>query len=144
VNEEEPMKILGHSIIAKLLFVFSMLFVNFGCATIGSLAPGTEKGYKFTIEEKTYDEIWKASIKAVTRNLTIVESNKELGIIKAEKGASLFTWGEVAAVFITPANVESSRYQVEVVCEKRAKAQITGQDWTLNIVEGIKAELDLR
>lgn len=139
------MKIKGYSIRAPLsLFIFLMAFVNFGCATIGSLGPGTEKGYKFTIEDKTYDEIWKAAIKAVTRSLTIVESNKELGIIKAEKGASLFTWGEVAGVFITPPNLKSSRYQVEVVSEKRSKGQITGQDWTLNIVEGIKAELDLR
>lgn len=125
------------------LLIVLMAFINLGCATIGSLKPGTEKGYKFIIEDKTYDEIWKAAIKAVTRSLTIVESNKELGIIKAEKGAGLFTWGEVAGVFIAPPNIKSSRYQVEVVSEKRAKGQITGQDWTLNIVEGIKAELDI-
>ena len=126
------------------LFILLITLVIFGCATIGSLAPGSEKGHKFTIGDKTYDEIWKAAIKAVTKNLTIVESDKGLGIIKAEKGASLFTWGEVAGVFITPPNVKSSRYQVEVVSEKRSKGQITGQDWTLNIVEGIKAELDIR
>jgi len=122
-----------------ILVIISALVV--GCATVGSLRPGS--GSTFEIYDRTYEEIWKAAVKVIGRSLTIVESNKKSGVIKAEARAGLATWGEVIGVFIAPARKGEKRYIVEVISLKRARYQITGQNWEPAIIAGIKAELDM-
>ncbi len=124
-----------------ILAVMILAFSAIGCATIDTLQPGT--GEKFTIQGKSYDEIWNAAIKTAKISLTIVSSNKGHGSIRAEKGAGLATWGEVVGIFITPATNGASTYIVEVQSQKRLKGQITGQDWTETMTAGIKAELGM-
>ena len=111
-----------------------------GCATIDSPRPGTG-GSTFEIRGKSYDEIWKAAVTTASRSLTIVESNKETGTLRAEKGVGIATWGEVVGIFIHPVSNGAPIYTVEVQSMKRSKAQITGQDWTTTLISGIKAEL---
>ncbi len=62
----------------------------------------------------------------VRADLTLVESNKETGTIKAESRAGMSTWGEVVGVFIRPPQPGATVYVVEVQSLKRSKAQITG------------------
>jgi hypothetical protein len=125
---------------ARLLSWFIIgLFVT-GCATIDSVAPGTG-GSTFEVRGKTFDEIWKAVVVTASRSLTIVESNKETGSLRAEKGAGLATWGEVVGVFVRPTTNGAPVYTVEVQSLKRSRMQITGQDWTSTMIAGIKAEL---
>ncbi len=112
-----------------------------GCATIGSLQPGTG-GSTFEVRGKNYDEIWKAVVRTASRSLTIVESDKEAGNLKAEKGTGVTTWGEVVGIFVRPAKNGAPMYSVEVQSLKRSRLQITGQDWTSTMVSGIKAELE--
>lgn len=123
------------------LLAAMMGFMLSGCATIGSLRPGS--GSTFEVENRTYDQVWKAAVTAVSRSLTIVESDKNSGIIKAEKRAGGTTWGEVVGVFIQPADANSKRFTVEVTSKKRYQLQITGQNWERTIIEGMKAELNL-
>lgn len=113
-----------------------------GCATTDSLQPG-RGGSTFEVRGKTYDEVWKAVVVTCSRSLTIVESNKELGTLKAEKSAGLATWGEVVGVFVRPLSPNAQFYTVEVQSLKRSQLQLTGQDWTVTLVAGIKAELGL-
>lgn len=124
-----------------LLLVWS-LFALAGCATTDSLQPGTG-GSSFDVRGKSYEEVWKAAVTVAGRSLTIVESNKEAGILKAEKGVGLTTWGEVVGIYIRPARSGAAVYTVEVQSLKRSKAQLTGQDWTTTMVSGIKAELGI-
>jgi hypothetical protein len=112
-----------------------------GCATIGSLQPGTG-GSTFEVRGKSYDEIWQAVVRTASRSLTIVESNKEAGILKAEKGAGMATSGEVVGIFVRPTTNGASVYVVELQSLKRSRLQITGQDWTTTMIAGIKAELE--
>ena len=116
------------------------LFIS-GCATIDSVQPGSG-GSTFEVRGKTYDEIWKAVVRTASRSLTVVESNKETGTLRAEKGAGMTTWGEVVGIFVRPTTNVASVYTVEVQSLKRSRAQITGQDWTSTMISGIKAELD--
>lgn len=51
--------------------------------------------------------------------------------------------GEVVGVFVRPSRPGSSAYTVDVQSLKRYRLQITGQDWELTIVQGIKAELGI-
>ncbi len=125
----------------KKLLIAILLMLTSGCATTNTLQPGTG-GTKFTVVGKTYNQVWKASVKVIAaQQLVIVEQNKETGVIKAEKGLGLTTWGEVVGVFISPANKVAKKYTVEVKSSKRLKTQATGQDWTQSIVAGIQAEL---
>lgn len=126
-------------IITALVAAFCCLFVS-GCNTVDSVQPG--KGQKFTVTSKSYDQVWKAAVTVVSRQLTIVEESKTAGSLKAESKAGFATYGEVVGVFIHPAGVNAASYEIEVVSLKRAQAiQITGQDWTNTIIVGIKAEL---
>ena len=91
---------------------------------------------------KSYDDVWRAANRVLARSLTIIESNKETGTLRAEKGVGLATWGEVVGVFIRPQRNDAPVYTVEVQSIKRSMIQLTGQDWTQTIISGIKAELD--
>ena len=121
-------------------FIFILVSIS-GCATTDTLQPGTG-GSSFEVRGKTDDEIWKAAVRTVGRSLTVVESNKEAGTLKAEKGAGLFTWGEVVGIFVRPTSNGAPVYTIEVQSLKRARGQFTGQDWTETIISGVKAELD--
>jgi uncharacterized protein YceK len=120
-------------------FVFVLMSIS-GCATIDTLQAGTG-GSSFEVQGKTYDEVWKAVVLTAGRSLTIVESNKQSGTLKAEKGGGLFTWGEVVGVFVRPTSNGATRYTIEVQSLKRARGQLTGQDWTETMIAGVKAEL---
>lgn len=126
----------------KRLIVALAILVLAACATTDSLQPGTG-GSTFEVRGKSYDEIWKAVITVAGRSLTIVESDKSAGILKAEKGVGLTTWGEVVGIYVRPATGGAASYTVEVQSLKRSRAQITGQDWTTTMVSGIKAELGI-
>lgn len=126
--------------IQKVLFAVVFLFVT-GCATIGSLQPGTG-GSVFEVRGKNYDEVWKAVVRTAGRSLTIVESNKEAGNLRAEKGAGMTTWGEVVGIFVRPPENGAQIYTIEVQSLKRSRVQVTGQDWTTTMISGIKTELD--
>ncbi|WP_140952572.1 hypothetical protein [Cupriavidus pinatubonensis] len=117
-------------------------FVLASCATVDSLHRGGG-GSSFQVRGKTYDEIWKASVRSVSTGLTIVQSRKEFGEIKAESRAGIATWGEVVGVFISPVRPGAASYTVEVQSLKRSMAQITGQDWEESVKTSIKAELDM-
>jgi hypothetical protein len=124
------------------LFALSFVVALTGCATTDSLQPGTG-GSSFEVRGKSYDDVWKAAVTVAGRSLTIVESNKEAGILKAEKGVGLTTWGEVVGIYVRPATVGAASYTVEVQSLKRSRAQVTGQDWTVTMISGIKAELGI-
>lgn len=115
------------------------MFIS-GCATIDTPQPGSG-GSTFEIRGKSYDEIWKAVVTTASRSLTIVESNKETGTLRAEKGVGMTTWGEVVGVFVRPTSNGAPVYTVEVQSLKRSRLQVTGQDWTTTMISGIKAEL---
>ena len=120
--------------------IFALLSIS-GCATIDTLQPGTG-GSSFEIRGKTYDEIWKAVVRTASRSLTVVESNKEAGTLRAEKGVGMATWGEVVGVFVRPTSNGAPVYTIEVQSLKRSRVQLTGQDWTSTMIAGVKAELD--
>jgi hypothetical protein len=125
--------------IASFLGALCCFILFTGCNTIDSVKPG--KGEKFTISGRSYDQVWKASVAVVSRQLTIVEESKAAGTIKSESKAGFTTYGEVVGVFIHPAGNGASSYEIEVVSLKRDAIQITGQNWTKTIIAGIKAEL---
>ncbi len=126
----------------KLIGILLFFALISGCATIGSLQPGSG-GSTFEVHGKSYDEIWKASVHAMSNNLTIVESDKLSGTIKSEARAGIATWGEVVGLFIRPTTEGADKYTVEVLSKKRLQTQITGQNWEPSVIANIKAELGI-
>lgn len=112
-----------------------------GCASIDSLQPG--QGSSFEVHDRDYDLIWQAAVTALSRQLVIVQMDKQTGTLKAERPAGLATWGEVVGVFIRRPSGGSGPHVVEVQSAKRMRTQITGQDWTLTVISAMKAELKL-
>lgn len=110
-----------------------------GCATLDSLQPG--QGSAFVVRGYTYDQVWQAVNQATVSRLTLRESDKANGVLKAESSAGLMTWGEVVGVFVKPANQPSPTYQIEVQSLKRSRGQITGTDWTNSLSDSIRSEL---
>jgi len=127
--------------VRRLMGAALAVFALAGCATVDTPQSG-RGGSQFEVRGKSYDDIWRAANRVVSRSLTVVESNKETGTLRAEKGVGLATWGEVVGVFIRPQRNGAPVYTVEVQSVKRSMIQITGQDWTQTIISGIKAELD--
>jgi hypothetical protein len=128
--------------VAYLLSVAAVLAG--GCATASRPQPATSEGRSFVVEARTYDEVWAASRKALLRHLdAIVESDKRLGRMTAERKPGLFTRGEVVRVLITPTSPIPRRYTVEVISEKRTGTLVTGREWGPTIIETMKTELRL-
>lgn len=123
-----------------VLLACMVTFVT-GCATVEDLKPGT--GSTLDITGRTYEQIWKASVAAANKNLTVVYTNKSRGEIRAEAAAKIASWGEVVGVFITPPTENARRYTVEVVSQTRSKVQMTGQNWERSILSSIQIDLDL-
>ena len=94
-------------------FIAIVVLLLSGCATTGSLQPGA--GTKIVVEGKSYDKIWDTSVAAVNNQLTVVESNKDTGVIKAksEWDGRRFS-RELVGVFINPPT-NSDLNTVEVV-----------------------------
>jgi hypothetical protein len=124
----------------RAVFIGLALIVLSGCATLDSVQPGAG-GSTFHVQGKSYNQIWDAAVETAGASLTIVQSDKVSGTIKAEKEASLTSWGEVVGIFIRPANTVASDYTVQVESLKRDRAQITGENWEATMVAGIKARL---
>lgn len=124
-------------ILSGLVFFFLS-----ACATVGDVTPGSG-GSTFEVHGKSYDEVWKASVRAMSNGLTIVESDRTSGAIKSEARAGMATWGEVVGLFIRPTTAGAATYTVEVVSKKRMQTQISGQNWAPSVIANIKAELGI-
>jgi hypothetical protein len=125
-----------------LVLLATMTFLlTSGCATTTTLKPGHEDSSILTVSGKSYIDVWKAASKAVAAaGLTFVEFDRMQGLIKAEKAPTVRSWGEVVAVYITPA-ADAPSHQIEVLSLKRSKAQIISQDHEQSIVAAIERAL---
>ena len=130
------------SLSSVALSLLATVVLLVGCASTGDLRRGAG-GSSFQVSGKSYDEVWNTAVEVVGRSLTIVESDKMAGTLKAEARAGAATWGEVVGVFISPLTPAAASYTVEVQSLKRMRTQVTGQDWEPAIVAGMKARLGL-
>lgn len=129
------------NLIKNMLVIFIATLQMVGCTDIQSVKPDTGEGTKITIYRRSYDDIWNAAIDVTGSRLTIIESDKRKGIIKAEAKES--TFGEVVGIFIKP-NVEGKKkYVVEVLTFLKYRPQVPGQDSEPVIINELKSKLEL-
>lgn len=113
-----------------------------GCTRIDSVRPDTGEGSKFAVYRRSYDEVWNAALSVAGQRLTLVESDRNTGTIKAEALDS--TFGEVLGIFIDPPRNGQKRYVVEVLSLLKNRPQIPGKDAEPQIISEIKARLNLQ
>jgi hypothetical protein len=137
------MRVYPGQVLAALSCVFLSLLLS-ACSPPPSLqtnaAGGLGPGSVMTVKEKTYDEVWQASLRAVGKNLTIVESNRTLGTIKAKSPTGPHTWGDVVVLIIRRATPGMTFYKVEVQSEPLL-AGSESRYWEPSILADIKRQL---
>jgi hypothetical protein len=112
-----------------------------GCTGIDSVRPDTGEGSKFTVYRRSYDEIWNAAVSVAGQRLTLVETDKHTGMVKAEALDS--TFGETLGIFINPPRDGEKKYVVEVLSLLKNRPQIPGQDAEPQVIDDIKTKLDI-
>jgi hypothetical protein len=123
-----------------IVFVVAVVQLT-GCAGIDTVRPATGEGSKFTVYRRSYDQIWNAALSVAGKRLTLVETDKSSGVIKAE--ALDRTFGEVLGIFITPPRDGQRKYVVEVLSLLKHRPQIPGKDSEPEVIAQIKAKLAL-
>lgn len=123
--------------------VFSVLLIAVlqltGCTGIDAVRPDTTDGSKFAVYRRSYDEIWDAAVSVAGQRLTLVETDKRTGTIKAEDLDG--TFGEVLGIFISPPHDGERRYIVEVLSLLKHRPQIPGKDAEPQVIAEIKQQL---
>jgi hypothetical protein len=129
-----------HALRGIAVFLLAVLLMP-GCAGIDTIRPGTEESSKFTVYRRSYDEIWDAAVSVAGQRLTLVETDKRTGTIKAEALDS--TFGETLGIFINPPRDGEKRYVVEVLSLLKNRPQIPGKDAEPEIIGKLKTKLDI-
>jgi hypothetical protein len=121
-----------------IVFLIAVLQLT-GCTGIDSVRPDTGEGSKFTVYRRSYDEIWNAAVSVAGQRLTLVETDKRTGMVKAEALDS--TFGETLGIFINPPRDGEKKYVVEVLSLLKHRPQIPGQDGEPQVIDDIKTKL---
>lgn len=104
-----------HLFARRIFFLFFSCATLMGCASVQSLTPGT--GSSISVHDRTYSEVWEAGVLATQQHVTIADTNRLSGVIRASSGIGLLSRGEVVAVFIKPAASEANFHSGEIVSQ---------------------------
>lgn len=101
----------------KLVSVFTLSLALSGCGVMtvstDELRPGSSDGIVLTTNGRTYDQVWKAAISAMSNGMSVVESHRPSGTIKSRVGSA--PSGKVVAIFITPTTPDAREYKIQLV-----------------------------
>jgi hypothetical protein len=137
------------------LLVLVVLFFGIACTTVDSLKPGiprgvyesgfmkTTEGLSLKVTNRSYDEVWAASEKAMSAGLTVIDRNKERGILRGSDADAFGFIRSYVGVFITPVQPRAEFYTVEVSKITRLRTQVafTGPDFEVELLRAIQAEV---
>jgi hypothetical protein len=113
-----------------------MLAVLTGCASLADARQGRGSGKKVTYAAD-WDQVWADLPEAIrTAGLSVVAVSKTDGEVLAERGPTLWSWGENVAVYVVSRG--AGHCEVEIVSKKTMKTNVLAPDWT----ESILARLD--
>lgn len=106
-----------------------------GCQTLGDAraAKGTGTTRLFNATE---DQVWGVLAKAVNEvDLSIAGTYREDGYLVAERGTTMFSWGEKVAVFVERRG--PARTEVEVVSMRAVAVNITAAEFGDKVLDMI-------
>ncbi|MCH8164919.1 MAG: hypothetical protein IH889_04855 [Planctomycetes bacterium] len=111
------------------------LLVLAGCQTLGDAraARGTGTTRLFNATE---DQVWSVLPKAVNEvDLSIAGTHRADGYLLAERGVTMFSWGEKVAVFVEPQGLTQT--EVEVVSMRAVAVNITAAEFGHKLLDMI-------
>lgn len=107
-----------------------------GCTTMADAVQARGSGATATYQA-SFDEVWAALPSAISdAGLQFVSANRDDRSVLAQRGMTLFSYGENVAIFVDP--IEDGRSSVEVVSKKAMQTNVFAPDWT----KAIFRELD--
>lgn len=112
-----------------------MVLFSTGCSTMADAKAGKGTGTSQTFAAAS-DRVWQVLPAAVkSAGLDYVAGNKDDGYALAQRGLSLFSYGENVAIFIDKPTPESTK--VEVVSKKAMATNVFAPDWARPILDKI-------
>ena len=137
----------------KKILLLTLIALTSACTSTSDLGAG-KTGKSIVVTGKSYDQVWNASVAAVKeitgdqsweveKNLHISKEDKAAGRIEANTGMSLWSWGEVVGVFITPPN-NAAQHKIEVESRAKMKTNVTSNNWEDEVIANIKKKLNVK
>jgi hypothetical protein len=127
--------------ITRILFVIVLSAAAYGCVSPQSVGP--EQGETFTIEDRSYTEVWNAAVQAVASVADIKSMDKAKGEVRGLRSPSTWRGAEAIAVFISPTDDASRHFQVSVVSEHVLKTELAGKDFKETIMGLMREQLGM-
>ena len=141
---------MGPRLLALVVFLLAV-----GCTTVNSLKPGvprgvhesgfmkTTEGLSLKVANRSYDEVWAAADRAIAAHLTVIDRNKERGILRGSDADTLGFIRSYVGIFISPVQSRAEFYTVEVSKIMRGRTHVifTGPDFEVQLLRAIQAEV---
>jgi hypothetical protein len=128
------------TIIVLSLLSTSLLFMS-GCRTLGDVRAAKGEGMT-RVYHASEDQVWRVLPKAVNEvDLSVAGMYREDGYLLAERGVTMFSWGEKVAVFVEPQGANTTR--VEVVSKRAVATNITAADFRIRLLDMIGRMLSM-
>jgi hypothetical protein len=114
--------------------------MTLGCASVNTATRDLDKNAVSKTFDKSYDVVWEAAQRALPDlRIRVVSADKTTHTITGSKGPSAFSWGERVALRVI--NEGQERTRVDVVSQRAITVNITGNDWTEEILQRIEKRL---
>lgn len=111
-----------------------------GCSSLADARAAKGSG-TVRVYEKPYDVVWEAVLSAIkATHLQVASENKTEGLLLAQGGVGLFTWGENVAIYVEDVGGRI-RTRVEVINKRVLATNITAYDWEGRLSRAIDAQL---
>jgi hypothetical protein len=110
-----------------------------GCQTMSDVRPG--EGRKEVIQGHSYAQVWDAAEKVARTHFGIKEQDKAKGTILAERPVSVWSYGALVGIYITPPGGSASAYTVEVVSRRRVASDIGVYEWEPKVLGDMRDTL---
>lgn len=124
---------------ASVLAIFVFAVLAGGCASTETVKDAKGQGVK-RVYQSAYEPVFNAALAAAkTKQLEVVESNKDTGRVVLSHGVTLWSWGERIAVFVKAATAQTT--EVEIVSKAVVAPLNFPPDWERILLEQIDLEL---
>ncbi len=121
----------ARELMRRLFFAFllaALLAMVGGCSTMADAKAAKGTG-TVRVYERPYDVVWQAVLATVQdAGLRVASESKGDGLVLAEGGVGLFTWGENVAVYVQDAGGRV-RTRVEIINKRVLATNLTAYDW---------------
>lgn len=121
----------------KYLLTTLMFFLFQGCApSIDALQVGDNDGMAAQVYARNYDHVWYAVNRAMSNGFTIMQSQKQAGVIKGKYKNE----DRIIAIFISPTDPNAHHFEVNMVTRRPMQYGPTDR-WDPQLMDSINNEL---